>query len=174
MVKTRSVSQRPGINWDGKRNILNNSLVRHIVDASNLNYRSDVIKAVLGPVPKEKPGMVRPTVTGEILRRNGGKLPKNLAPKRVDEVDVIDADAASTISDASITTGVSMGAKASTSAAKTRRPFSVEVEPEDKFYTKVDIYGATRIPKNDVLYVANYMEYIATEAVLEQPVSRLV
>ena len=135
-----------------------------------------MIKAVLGPVPKEKPGMVRPTVTGEILRRNGGKLPKSLAPKRVDEVDEIDvdADAASTISDASITTGVSMGAKASTSAAKTRRPFSVEVEPEDKFYTKVDIYGATRIPKNDVLYVANYMEYIATEAVLEQPVSRLV
>ena len=129
-------------------------------------------------MPKEKPGMVRPTVTGEILRRNGGKLPKNLAPKRVNEDEDDDCDAASTITDASTTTRASTSTGASVNTARTsssaeRRPFAVDFEPEDKFYTKVDIYGATRIPKNDVLYVANYMEYIATEAVLEQPVSNV-
>ena len=117
--------------------------------------------------------MVRPTVTGEIIRRNGGKLPKDLAPKRTLEGNDSDqdniSDNVSTVTDASTSTKASAVSTAS-SLSTGRRPFSVEDAPEDIFDTKIDIYGATRIPKNDVLYVANYMEYIATEAALEQPV----
>ena len=127
------------------------------------NFRSDVLKAVIGPVPKEKPGQVRPTITDEIIRRNGGKTPADLQVRRAR--DDYDSDAAESVCSSSTT--------ASRKNVVERKPFSVEHWLEDTFKTTTDASGATRIPYNDVLYVANYLEYSKIEATLDQPVIKI-
>ena len=125
-------------------------------------YSSDVLTAVIGPVPKEKPGILRPTITDEIIRRNGGKIPQEMKVKR--SLEGYDSDTAGSVNSVGSSNA---GNRVEESG---RKPFSVDEWVEDTFKTTTTAFGATKIPANDVLFVANYMEYSKLEAALEQPV----
>ena len=127
-----------------------------------------MLRAVIGPVPKEKPGIVRPTITDEVIRRNGGRTPKELQVRRAR--DDYDSDAAESV--ASVATTSSCATTNSRRNDHDRKPFSVDAWVEDTFKMTTDSSGAARIPKNDVRFVADYLEYSKLEAALEQPVSR--
>ena len=97
----------------------------------------------------------------EVIRRNGGKVPKEFQVRRAR--DDYDSDAES------VTSATSSGVS-SRRVETGKKPFSVEEWVEDTFKTTTNAFGITRIPYNDVVFVANYLEYSKLEASLEQPV----